>query len=578
MKRKIIWFGVLAVAIIIPKIGLAATFSITLDKDTFTPGTQFVANIKIDSEDASVNAAQATINFSRDTLEVVSIDKESSVFNFWLQDPAFDNAAGQLSFIGGSTSGFTGKSLEALKVNFKVKGAGAGSLTFSDGAITASDGSGTNLLSGMKGAQFQISGVTGGGAVITPPPAAQVIPPPVQIQRTPTPAVAVSAKPALTVNLYPDQNKWSNVTGNFLVSWTLPSDVSAVATAVNKDPGSSPSTSEGLFDNKYFKALDDGIWYLHVRFRNDLGWGQTMHYKISIDTAPPAAFEVRVDESTSTDNPTPTIRFGTSDQPSGIDYYGVQIGSAQPIRVTDSQLKLPLQAPGIHRISVQAHDKAGNITERHFDLNILPIPGPVITTVSQETYLGEGPFQVDGSAPTGTIILAAIKAKAGDTVQSAKINLDANNNWNITFPLPQKSGAYYFEVFSQDSRGALSNPVTSAFKVRPRPLFIFLGLEITSGILVIILLLILIGGFFAGYFWQKLAKEQRGRKVVIAQRDISVIFNLLGKDIDKMLGDYSDGFLSEGESKEIEFYLKRMKDNLDKMKRYMSENVEEIKD
>jgi len=91
-------------------------------------------------------------------------------------------------------------------------------------------------------------------------------------------------------------------------------------------------------------------------------------------------------------------------------------------------------------------------------------------------------------------------------------------------------------------------------------------------------LLLLIGGFLAGYFTQKLAKEQRGRKVVIAQRDISVIFNLLRKDIDKMLDDYSDETISEAEAKEIEFYLRRMKENMDKMKRYMSENMEEMQD
>lgn len=577
--KKIIWLTTLAVAIVIPQIGLAASFSIVLDKSAISVEDTFSATLKIDSEDAGVNAAQATINFTKGTFQVVSIDKSNSVFNFWLEETAYDNSTGQITLIGGSTAGFLGKALQAIKINLKATGSGPSNFVFSDGAITASDGSGTNLLSAMNGAQFTIGTGVGAPTPVQPaPPPTQAVPPPVQIQRPPAPAVATASKPTLNVSLYPDPTKWSNVADIFLVSWDLPPDVSAVSTAVNKDPAFAPAVSEGLFDNKYFKALDDGTWYAHVQFRNSLGWGTTMHYKISVDTVPPTPFAIRIDESTSTDNPTPTFRFGTSDQPSGIDRYRIKVGDEEPVQATSTILKLPLQAPGTYNVVVRAYDKAGNITEERINLQILPIASPTITSVSKDTYLGEGPLQVSGGTPPGTVATVSLLAETGELVSSAEMTPDQNGNWNTSFGLPQRGGNYYIGVVSKDKRGALSLEIKSAFNVRQRPLFIIFGLEITSGTLAFFLLLILICGFFAGYFAQKLAKEQRGRKVIVVERDISIIFNLLRKDLNKMLSDYEDGMITESESKEMEFYLKRMRDTLDKTKRYMIENVEEMKD
>jgi len=76
------------------------------------------------------------------------------------------------------------------------------------------------------------------------------------------------------------------------VNWDLPNDVTAVATEVDQHPDAVPAKSEGLFDNKTFSPLEDGVWYLHVQFKNSIGWGPTLHYRIGIDTAPPLGFSV----------------------------------------------------------------------------------------------------------------------------------------------------------------------------------------------------------------------------------------------------------------------------------------------
>jgi hypothetical protein len=581
MNKKLILFGALVLGLaMFPGLGLAATFSITLDKSAILAGDTFSATIKIDSEDTGVNAAQGTISFNKETLQVVSIDKANSVFNFWLQEPAYDNSTGEITFIGGSTAGFIGKALQAVKITFKARGSGQSYLIFTDGAITASDGSGTNLLSGLKGTQFTVGTIAGAPIPVQPtPPPTQTVPTPTQIKRTPTPATAVSVKPGVAVGLYPDQDKWNSASENFLATWPLPIDVTDVATAINRDPNFMPTVSEGLFDNKYFNALDDEIWYLHVRFKNNLGWGAVAHYRIAIDTTPPVSFNIWVDESTSTDTPDPTFHFEGSDQPSGIDHYRIKVGSEDPVQATSAILKLPTQAPGTYKVIIWAYDMAGNITEEKTDLQILPITSPVITSVNKGTYIGEGPVNVIGTTLADTTVVVSIKSKAGYSSGQSEVRPDASGNWSAGIDLPSVHGTYYVEVVARDSKRALSLPVKSAdFVVRDKPLFSLGGFEVTSIGLVFALLFLMIGGFVAGFYTQKAAREQRGRRAIIAERDISVVFGLLKKDIDKMLSDYEDGTLTETESKEIEFYLKRMRDNLDKNKRYMTENVEEIKD
>ena len=82
----------------------------------------------------------------------------------------------------------------------------------------------------------------------------------------------------------------------------------------------------------------------------------------------------------------------------------------------------------------------------------------------------------------------------------------------------------------------------------------------------------------AGWFVEKINKERRANFAVIAQRDIATVFGLLEKDINKMLADFEDGKITSEEEKEIEYYLSRMKGNMSKMKSYLVQNVDEIKE
>lgn len=359
----------------IPGFSLAANLNLSTQKTQFVIGDTFSVDIKIDSQDAGINAAQATLQYPKDIVQVSGVDKAGSVFDFWLQDPSYDNGTGRVSFIGGSASGVSGKTLQVLKINFTITGSGTANLTFTDGAITASDGSGTNVLSLMSG--LVITSITKQEATripapdIPPAPAApgpegKSAPAPVpvvkQIERPAVPTGKLPIQPVVTVPLYPHPDSWYNAESNFLVQWDLPKDITNVATLINKEPTFEPTVSEGLFDNKTFPVLTDGVWYLHIRFKNNIGWGPTTHYKIGIDTTPPLAFAVTSKEGLDTAIITPTITYQTNDQPSGVATYKIIIDKNQPISTSATSYTLPPQDPGNHNVAVEANDFAGNKT------------------------------------------------------------------------------------------------------------------------------------------------------------------------------------------------------------------------
>jgi hypothetical protein len=370
MKKHILRTIVCIIAIFaMPPAVFAGTLSLVTDKTQFAIGDEFSVDVKIDSEGVGINAAQATLNFPVAVLQETSVDKINSVFTFWLQDPIADNSVGEIKFIGGSTSGVSGKTLQTLRVTFKVVGAGSAEVSFTDGAITAADGNGTNVLSTTKG--LNITSITKQEAArIIPPP---VIPPVQIIKRPAVPTGKLPAKPILTIPLYPVSGGWYNSISSFLVHWQLPADITAVATVLNQQPTSATSTavSEGLFDNKTFPSIIDGTWYLHVRFKNDIGWGPATDYKISIDTAPPLAFEVISTDGPATYNVAPSILFESKDQPSGIALYHILVDQKEETTSLLTTYTLLPQSAGKHAVTVIAEDLAGNKTSTTITVDIL---------------------------------------------------------------------------------------------------------------------------------------------------------------------------------------------------------------
>jgi hypothetical protein len=596
--KKIFILAVFA-AFLFAKPASAAVIYLSASDTTINKGDKLTITLRVDSEEVNINAAQASLGFPANILAVESIDKTGSVFNFWLEDPVFSNTAGTVSFIGGSTSGYSGRSLSILTINFNVIGTGNATISLSNGAVTTSDGTGANVLRLVQGITL-ISGtvskpqeivtetVTPGGAVaeekpVVLPPTA-VIPAPVIIERVPEKAKAgeVPARPALEVPFYSSSEKWYNSSNIFLAKWVLSADISGVATAIDNNPAFEPEKSEGLFDNKFFKAPAEGINYLHIRFKNNNGWGETAHYKIAIDTVPPAPFEIIADKGLITDWPTQKLTFESNDEASGIESYIIKINNDAPITIKDSFFDLPLLGPGEYTVRINAMDAAGNTVENSVKIEITPIANPSIISVSRDSFVNEGNINISGTSLSDASIILNLTSEAGQVLYILTVKASEDGVWSGRFDQPLKKGLYYIEATAKDGRGALSLPVKSDFiKVRIRPILTLFGLEITSTVFYVAIIILLIGTFFSGWFAYRLWRNKLGSRVIIAQRDVNNVFNTIEKDADKILLTAEKATRGEGDGTEcatVEYLVSDIKKQIARTREYVLENIEEIKD
>ena len=536
-------------------------------------GDEIIMDIKIDSEGAGFNAAQAVIRFPRETLEVVSLEKTGSSFSFWLEEPNFSNNDGIISFIGGTPYGVSGSSIQILKIFFKPRGTGQAELLLPEAAITASDGGGTNILSKISGALINV----------LPEISRPSVPEPQQITRIPTAAAGLPAKPEISIPLYPDFSRWYNISNIFTARWSLPPDVSGVSTAINTQPNYVPiAVSEGLFEEKTFESLSDGVSYFHIRFRNNIGWGPVSHYHLAVDTRPPAAFEVVSLGGLFTDNPSPTLNFQTTDALSGIAEYQIRIGVGDLIRIStdgfDGVFKLPLQAPGKRRVVIRAVDAAGNGVENSLMLEILPIDSPVIAFITSESFSDNGtPLTINGTALANSdVLLSARRLLRNDkheiTVQKV-VRADEKGRWESAFDVPPKNGDYIVVAQSRDDRGALSLEVVSdEIKVRSKPIIQIGFVRLGKGGAALFLLLILVAGFGGGIWFYRRRQEKLAFRVGFTESEITKIFKLMREDVELLSNAYQTPTPGDDE-----YAMKRLRENIQKMEAYLKKGVEKIK-
>lgn len=547
----------------------AATLFLTPPSTNAAIGEKITVDIKTDSEGVSFNAAQATIRFPKDILEVSSLDKTNSAFSFWLEEPNFSNNDGVISLIGGTPYGVSGASVQILRIVFITKGSGSGEITLNDAAVTSSDGSGTNILSKTNNAVFGVS------LKSTTPK----IEPPKQITREPIPGESLPGKPNIKISLYPDGSQWYNVASSFNVNWDLPLDISGISTALNKQPNFAPSAnSEGLFDSKTFDVLSDGSWYLHVRFKNNIGWGPTTHQKISIDTNPPLGFEVTVLEGGSTDNPTPTLQFKTHDALSGIKEYQIRISENDLIKIPadgfSGSYKLSLLSPGEHPVVVKAVDYAGNSIESSLSLKIIPIDSPVIVFVTEQLFSdNENGLNIKGTALPNINVLISLNIGEA-SIDKGVARSDDKGNWNFSFDKPLKNGNYVIKAQSQDSRGALSLVVDSPqIQVKSKPIIQIGAFQVGAGGALIVLLVIIVGGFVGGYWFYKKRREKINLRTAVAEGDLEKVSNLVKGDIEKIKQAAKTSTAADDE-----FAVKSLGENVEKMEKYLKKGIEKIKE
>ncbi len=127
------------------------------DNTTALVGQNFETIVGINTQNP-INAVEASISYSADSLEAVGISKNDSILNFWIEEPSFSNASGTIRFAGvlhDGQTGFQGNG-EILTITFKPKKIGEAKIDFTNAEILASDGEGTNITGNKKGVVYSV--------------------------------------------------------------------------------------------------------------------------------------------------------------------------------------------------------------------------------------------------------------------------------------------------------------------------------------------------------------------------------------------------------------------------------------
>jgi len=118
-------------------------------------GKKVTVDVKIQSPGQSINAISGAITFPEALVKVASISKDKSIVNLWTKDPTIER--NKILFEGVILNpGFQGSSGLVFRVTFEAQHTGTALLGWSDGAILANDGLGTNILNSLKNLSLTI--------------------------------------------------------------------------------------------------------------------------------------------------------------------------------------------------------------------------------------------------------------------------------------------------------------------------------------------------------------------------------------------------------------------------------------
>jgi hypothetical protein len=358
----------------------AADLVVSPASGSFSAGQTFTATVRAVPGGDSVNAVEATMAFDSENLSVVSVSKTGSVFSLWTTEPTFSNAAGTISFGGGSPTPFTTTS-NLLTVTFRTVGEGDGSVEFSRASVLAADGRGTDVYNNGTGANYTVAAATTPTPTPTPTPEPTTEPTP-EPTTEPTPESNNGEEaiifgdpprpPEIGSQTFLDPEVWYG-TVDGLFTWTLPFDVTAVAVEVTDDPDNIPQDNDdALVDppGEEFAVnadnVSDGVQYISINFENQVGWGAVLNRQLKIDTTAPEPFIINVLPGSAADS-FPLLNFAANDVTSGIDFYEMTIADMEPFTVTPAEAALGYLLgeleDGTYTVSVIAHDMAGNTHE-----------------------------------------------------------------------------------------------------------------------------------------------------------------------------------------------------------------------
>ncbi|MBP6881044.1 MAG: hypothetical protein KBC35_00235 [Candidatus Pacebacteria bacterium] len=476
----------------------AASLGLSPSTGVYTSNSTFTARVVVNTDGKSVNAAEGSLSFNPKELSVVSVNRNSSIFNLWVTEPTFSNSAGTISFSGGLPSGYVGSAGTIMNVTFRAAGAGTARVNFKNGSVLANDGKGTNILTAMNGGSYTIQ-------------AQAATPEPEEIEYV-APANTPAA-PQITSSTHEDPSKWYQ-SKEAVLSWSLPSGVTAVRTLLDEAVTTIPTK---VYDEPIktitLSDLPEGVSYFHIQFKNADGWGKVTHYRLAIDSEKPSAIDISLADSDLA-NPEQKLQVKVTDATSKVDTFKVKVDAAEPFEFSDESasgtISLPKLEPGYHTVIIEAFDEAGNSLIGTFSFTIESFDRPHFTEYPTEINEEVIPVIKGMTRPGATVEVSVMRIGA----EPALYTVTANESGEFTF-IPEgrfSTGVYELTARATDTFGAKSDVSESIRIAVQQPGFIRIGSFIVSLLSVLIPLIVLLILLVLGVWYLiTYARRFRGR-------------------------------------------------------------------
>jgi Bacterial Ig-like domain/Cohesin domain len=519
---------------------LASTLSVTPATGVYSTGSTFTARVVVNTKGAPINAADGTLSFNPKELQVVSVSRSSSIFNLWTTEPTFSNAAGTITFSGGSPTGYTGGSGTVMSVTFRTLGAGAPRVSMTSGSVLAADGRGTNVLTTMGSGAYTVSAVSENPE---PETIVEFVPP----ANTP-------AAPKITSDTHGNPDGWSKERTARL-SWTLPSDVVAVRTLLDEFPSSIPTK---VYDTPIrditIPDLEDGVTYFHIQFRNDEGWGRIAHYRLGVDATAPNGLTLSMAPESNLANPNQIIVATTTDITGApIERFRVQLNGGESFEVQNEknvgEIRLSDLKPGRQTIVVEAIDAAGNSSMSTFTFDIESFDAPRFTDIPAEVNSDVIPVFLGTTRPRATVF-ATLETPNAEPLQY-EVTSDETGAFRVIPNGKLPEGVYTLRATAKDEFGAQSQdsePVQ--FVVRPSG-FIKIGTFLISVLSVIIPLAGLMVLSFFGLMYTQSRYRLFRFSVAKESREVSEVLRQQFARIKQVLDTHEDDLIVSRKTKKL---------------------------
>jgi len=561
--------GIIFCAIVFLFVGLkaqAATLTIYPSSGSYQNGKTFSASVFVTSAEQAMNAASGIISYPADKLEVLSVSKSGSIISLWAQEPLY--GSGQVEFAGIVLNpGYKGASGKILTINFKAKSTGSAAVNFSSGSVLANDGQGTNIISSLGSAKYNIN--------------VPAVGPQADESTSPVERAGAPLAPRVTSPDCPDSQGWCN--GNDpTFNWNLPAGATGVSIMGDRNPNTNPgAVSDGLISSHTYKDTDDGVWYFHIRLRNSYGWGAITHYKFQIDTKKPESFDLSLAENINSLDPKAKLSLDAKDSGSGISKYEIKIDNNSPQTWVDDGshiYRTETLATGKHTIVAKAIDGAGNFLTSSLEVTVNPIDAPKITDFPEELTTGETLIVKGRTYPNAQVIFWLQKEGAEPISQTVKSGQDGK--FKLAFEGRLGEGVYQIWAEAVNENGATSGPSDKLTIVISQRAIIKIGSIIVSYLSVVISLIALIVLLLitVWYSLRRLTrlKNKIKKEVATVEKSVHEAFDFLRENTRKQVSTLEKVKLKRELTKEEARILIQLKNQLNDAEKYINKEMEKI--